>query len=71
MSERRGTAVAFGPVGIGGWALLILGVILRRRLVAAIGLTAVIADLAVAELGGFKAMNEAGSADAPSVLRPE
>ena len=71
MSESRGTAVAFGPVGIAGWALLILGVILRRRLVAVVGLTAVIADITVAELGGFKAMNEVGGADEPSVLRPE
>ena len=71
MSESRGTAVAFGPVGIAGWALLILGVILRRRLVAVVGLTAVIADITVAELGGFKAMNEPDSADEPSVLRPE
>jgi uncharacterized protein (TIGR03382 family) len=65
MNEGRQTAVAFGPVGLAGWALLILGVILRRRLVAAVGLTAVVADITVAELGGFKAMNEPrSSADA-------
>jgi hypothetical protein len=38
--------------------LLVLGVLLRRRLVAALGLSAVVADVTVAELGGFKAMNE-------------
>jgi uncharacterized protein (TIGR03382 family) len=61
MRERRGTAVAFGPVGVAGWALLILGVILRRRLVAVVGLTAVIADISVAELGGFKAKSESSA----------
>jgi hypothetical protein len=35
-------------------------VLLRRRLVALLGLGAVVADVTVAELGGFKAMNEAG-----------
>ena len=65
MNERRRTAVAFGPVGLAGWALLILGVVLRRRLVAAVGLSAVVADITVAELGGFKATNEPrSSADA-------
>ena len=58
MPERRETAIAFGPVGLGGWALLVLGVVLRRRLLALAGLAAVVADVTVAELGGFKAMNE-------------
>ena len=61
MDERRRTAVDFGPVGLAGWALLILGVVLRRRLVAAAGLTAIVADITVAELGGFKALNESSS----------
>ena len=58
MTERRDTALAFGPVGLAGWALLVLGVLTRRRLVAMLGLAAVVADVTVAELGGFKAMNE-------------
>ena len=51
--------IAFGPVGLGGWALLVLGVLTQRRLVALVGLSAVVADVTVAELGGFKAKNEA------------
>ena len=63
MSERE-TAIAFGPAGLGGWALLVLGILTRRRLLALLGLAGVVADVTVAELGGFKAMNEAGpSAD--------
>lgn len=50
--------IAFGPVGLAGWALLVLGVLTKRRLVAMVGLTAVVADVTVAELGGFKAKNE-------------
>ena len=60
MTERRATAIAFGPVGLGGWALLVLGILTRRRLLALLGLAGVVADVTVAELGGFKAMNEAG-----------
>jgi uncharacterized protein (TIGR03382 family) len=60
VTERRETTIAFGPVGLAGWALLALGVLFRRRLVALLGLGAVVADVTVAELGGFKAMNEAG-----------
>ena len=63
MTEPRDTAIAFGPVGLAGWALLVLGVLTRRRLVALVGLTAVVADVTVAELGGFKAMNEARDAE--------
>ena len=63
MNERRDTALAFGPVGLTGWALLVLGVLLRRRLLAMLGLAGVVADVTVAELGGFKAMNEPSSAD--------
>lgn len=62
MNERRDTALAFGPVGLAGWALLVLGVLLRRRLLAMLGLAGVVADVTVAELGGFKAMNEPSSA---------
>ena len=66
MTERRETAIAFGPVGLAGWAFLVRGVLSRRRLLALLGLAGVVADVTVAELGGFKAMNEAGStADPP------
>jgi uncharacterized protein (TIGR03382 family) len=58
VSERQGTAIAFGPVGLAGWALLVLGVLTRRRFVAFVGLSAVVADVTVAELGGFKATRE-------------
>lgn len=61
MPDKRETAIAFGPVGLAGWALLVLGILLRRRLVAMLGLTGVVADVTVAELGGFKAMNEPNS----------
>jgi uncharacterized protein (TIGR03382 family) len=56
----RETTIAFGPVGLAGWALLVLGILFRRRLVSLLGLAGVVADVTVAELGGFKAMNEAG-----------
>ena len=68
MTKRRETAIAFGPVGLAGWALLVLGVLLRRRFVAILGLGAVVADVTVAELGGFKAMNEPGPAPAADSL---
>jgi hypothetical protein len=58
VTERRETVIAFGPVGLAGWALLVLGVLFGRRLVAVLGLAAVVADVTVAELGGFKAKNE-------------
>jgi hypothetical protein len=58
VTERRETAIAFGPVGLAGWALLVLGVLTRRRLLAAVGLAGVVADVNVAELAGFKASNE-------------
>lgn len=60
MAERRETAIAFGPVGLAGWGLLVLGILVRRRLIAMLGLAGVVADVTVAELGGFKAMNEPG-----------
>ena len=64
MSERGETTIGFGPVGLAGWGLLVLGILLRRRLLALLGLAGVVADVTVAELGGFKAMNEPGpSAD--------
>jgi len=68
MNEERKLAVAFGPVGLAGWVVLVLGILVRSRLVALAGLGAVVADVTVAELGGFKAMNEARAA-APSEPR--
>lgn len=59
MPESRDTQIAFGPVGLAGWAFLILGILLRRRFLALVGLAGVVADVTVADLGGFKAMNEA------------
>jgi len=59
VSERRDTTIGFGPVGLAGWGLLLLGVLLGRRLLALLGLAGVVADVTVAELGGFKALNEA------------
>jgi hypothetical protein len=62
-APTRETTIAFGPVGLAGWGLLVLGVLLRRRLLAVLGLGAVVADVTVAELGGFKALNESAAVD--------
>jgi uncharacterized protein (TIGR03382 family) len=64
--EERELRLAFGPVGLAGWALLLLGILVRRRRLALLGLGAVAADVTVAELGGFKAMNETRAVDASS-----
>jgi hypothetical protein len=58
VDEQRDLTLAFGPVGLAGWALLVLGILTRSRLLSFAGLGAVVADVTVAELGGFKAMNE-------------
>lgn len=58
MSDDRAPTLAFGPVGLFGCALLLLGILKRSRVVALLGLAGVVADVTVAELGGFKAMNE-------------
>jgi hypothetical protein len=58
VTERAETTIGFGPVGLAGWGSLVLGILLRRRLLALLGLAGVVADVTVAELGGFKAMNE-------------
>ena len=50
--------IAFGPVGLAGCALLLFGILRRSRLISLLGLAGVVADVTVAELGGFKAMNE-------------
>jgi len=58
VGEHGSTTIAFGPVGLAGWALLLLGILTRSRFTAFLGLAGVVADVTVAELGGFKAMNE-------------
>ena len=66
MDEQRELTMAFGPVGLVGWALLLLGILKRSRLLALLGLGAVVADVTIAELGGFKAMNEPRPAEPAS-----
>jgi hypothetical protein len=58
MPDEQGVSLSFGPVGLAGWGLLLLGILKRSRLLSLLGLGAVAADVTVAELGGFKAMNE-------------
>ncbi len=58
MDENRDLTIAFGPVGLAGLGILLLGILKRSRLIALLGLSGVVADVTVAELGGFKAMNE-------------
>ena len=58
MGQQGETTAAFGPVGLAGCALLLLGILKRSRFIALLGLAGVVADVTVAELGGFKAMNE-------------
>ena len=60
--DRSEVTLAFGPVGLAGWGLLLLGILTRRRLLSLLGLAGVAADVTVAGLGGFKAMNEAREA---------
>jgi hypothetical protein len=54
--------IAFGPVGLAGCGLLLLGILRRSRALSLLGLAAVAADVTIAELGGFKAMNETRTA---------
>jgi hypothetical protein len=58
VDDSRETTIAFGPVGLAGISLLLLGILVRRRLLALLGLAGIVADVTVPELGGFKAMNE-------------
>ncbi len=58
MDDGRETTIALGPVGLSGCALLLLGILMRSRLLSLLGLAGVVADVTVAELGGFKAKNE-------------
>lgn len=61
MDENRDLTIALGPVGLAGLGILLLGILKRSRLIALLGLAGVVADVTVAELGGFKAMNETRS----------
>ena len=70
MDESRDLTVAFGPVGLAGCALLLLGILKRSRFVALLGLGGVVADVTIAELGGFKAMNETRSTGAGASFDP-
>lgn len=65
MAEREETTIAFGPVGLGGIVLLVLGILVRSRLLALLGLGGVVADVTMPELGGFGAFNEPRS-DGPA-----
>jgi hypothetical protein len=65
VDEQRELTLAFGPVGLAGWALLVLGILTRSRLLSFAGLGAVVADVTIAELGGFKAMNETRPPQSP------
>jgi hypothetical protein len=58
VDEQQEVRLAFGPVGLGGLGLLLLGILARKRFLSLLGLAGVVADVTVAELGGFKAMNE-------------
>lgn len=58
MGERDETILGLGPVGLSGAALLVLGILSRRRLLALLGLAGVVADVKIAALGGFRALNE-------------
>ena len=44
-----------------GVVALLLGILTRSRILAVLGLGGIVADVTVAELGGFKAMNETRS----------
>jgi len=50
--------LGLGPVGLAGVALLVLGIVFRRRAFALVGLAGIVADVTRPELGGFKAFNE-------------
>ena len=50
--------MALGPVGLAGVTVLLLGMLTRSRVLAVLGLGGIVADVTVAQLGGFRAMNE-------------
>jgi hypothetical protein len=61
--DERNRTIAFGPVGFGGLAVLLLGILTRRRLLSVIGLAGVLADLTAPGLGGFGATESRSAAD--------
>lgn len=61
MDQGRDLKIALGTVGLAGVVGLLLGILTRSRLLAVLGLGGIVADVTVAELGGFKAMNETRS----------
>ena len=63
MGERGDRIVGLGPVGLAGCVLLALGVLRRSRFAMLLGLAGVVADVTVAELGGYKALNETRAAE--------
>jgi len=58
VNERDDLTFALGPVGLAGVALLVLGILFRRRVLGLLGLMGVIADVTRPELGGLRAFNE-------------
>lgn len=68
MSERDDLTLGLGPVGLAGAALLVLGILFRRRLLALLGLAGVVADVSRPELGGLRAFNEPRSDEPRSAL---
>ncbi len=65
MDEGRENTIAFGPVGLAGIALLLLGILRRSRFVALLGLGAVVADVTVR-----RARRLQGDERAPAGVRP-
>ena len=66
MENERDLTIGFGPVGLAGWGLLLLGILTRKRFLSLLGLAGVVADATIAALGGFKAMNESRAASPES-----
>jgi hypothetical protein len=62
MEGEHGPILGFGPVGVAGIVLLLLGILSRRRILALLGLGAVVADMTKPELGGFAALNQPADA---------
>jgi hypothetical protein len=63
VKDDREVILGFGPIGLLGWALLLLGILKRSRLLSLLGLAGVAADVTMPELGGFKALNEPRAAE--------
>jgi hypothetical protein len=71
MGDRGERTVAFGPIGLAGCGLLLFGILKRSRIFALLGLAGIVADVTVAELGGFKAMNETRAVEREDPGGPE